>query len=72
MTPWKVLYTPDAQNDLLSFDKGQRMQILKAVDKVSKNPLPNTEGGYGKPLGKKNTTNLTGCLKTALYNFLAK
>ena len=66
MNPWYVVYTPEAKQDFLSFDKSQRIQIQKAVDKVSKNPRPNTEGGYGKPLGNKSGTDLSGCLKIKL------
>ncbi|WP_242843551.1 AbrB/MazE/SpoVT family DNA-binding domain-containing protein [Thermincola ferriacetica] len=31
------------------FHHSQRLQVLKAIDKVSDNPLPQNEGGYGKP-----------------------
>jgi mRNA interferase RelE/StbE len=41
---------------------------LKAIEKVSHNPLPSTEGGYGKPLGNKNIANLTGLLKIKIKN----
>ena len=30
------------------------------------NPLPNTEGGYGKPLGKLKNVDLSGCCKIKL------
>ncbi|MBP5200396.1 MAG: type II toxin-antitoxin system RelE/ParE family toxin [Schwartzia sp.] len=66
MSAWKVFYTPEARKDVLSFDKSQRNQILKAIDRVSKNPLPDTEGGYGKPLGNRKSINLAGCLKIKL------
>ena len=36
------------------------------MKKVSRNPLPASEGGYGKPLGNKSGINLTGCLKIKL------
>jgi mRNA interferase RelE/StbE len=42
------------------------MQVLKAIQKVSANPLPNTEGGLGKPLGSHLTSKLTGYLKIKL------
>lgn len=29
----------------------QRLQVLKAIEKVSENPLSIYDGGYGKPLG---------------------
>jgi len=37
---------------------------MKGIFKVSQNPLPNTEGGYGKPLGNHSGVNLTACLKS--------
>lgn len=63
---WKIEYLEDARNDLKSLDNSQRIQVLKAIDKVSQNPIPNIEGGYGKPLGNKSNTNLTGYLKIKL------
>ena len=35
-------------------------------EKIAKNPLPDYEGGYGKPLGSKRSFNLTGLLKCKL------
>lgn len=66
MSAWKVIYAPKVKIDIMSFDKSQRDQIQRAIDKVSQNPLPNTEGGYGKPLGNTNETALAGCLKIKL------
>ena len=63
MSVWTVTYTPEARSDLLSFDKSQRAQIQKAINRVRQNPLPATEGGYGKPLGSRRSGILTGCLK---------
>ena len=40
--------------------------MLKAIKRVSLNPLPQTEGGYEKPLGNKNNSNLHGLLKIKL------
>ena len=62
MTPWKVEFTTEAEKDWDSLARSQRLQVDKAIRKVSKNPLPNTEGGYGKPLGNKGSANLTGLL----------
>ena len=66
MMEWKVQYLKEALKDLKSLDNSQQLQVLKAIDKVSKNPLPNFEGGYGKPLGNKSNTNLTGYFKIKL------
>ena len=63
---WKVEYLREALKDLKSLDHSQQLQVLKAIDKVSKNPLPIFEGGYGKPLGNKSNTNLTGYFKIKL------
>jgi len=59
----KIEYAPEAMEDLRKLDSTIRKRVLKAIEKVSKNPLPFTEGGYGKPLGNKNNQNLTGLLK---------
>ncbi len=63
---WKVDYLREAIEDINKLDKGQQAQVVKAINKVSVNPLPNTEGGYGKPLGKKGGTDLTGFCKIKL------
>ena len=42
------------------------MQVLKAIEKVSQNPLPNYEGGYGKPLGNRVASQLAGYYKIKL------
>lgn len=62
---WNVFYTKDSNKDLLKLDNSQKKQVLKAIDKVSKNPLPSPDG-YGKPLGNKGNNNLTNCYKIKL------
>lgn len=66
MMGWIVEYTKDAKDDIKSLDGTQRKQVIKAINKVSSNPLPNTEGGYGKPLGNHMTSNLSGYMKIKL------
>ena len=66
MSGWSIEYIPEARNDLRALDRTQQMQVLKAIEKVSANPLPNTEGGLGKPLGSHSGNNLTGYLKIKL------
>ena len=66
MTPWKIEFTVEAKKDKAGLDHVQQLQIDKAIYKVSKNPLPQSEGGYGKPLGNKQSNNLTGLLKIKL------
>lgn len=63
---WIIDYLKEAEKDLNSLDNSQKIQVLKAIRKVSQNPLPTLEGGYGKPLGNKSNTNLTGYYKIKL------
>lgn len=63
---WNVNYLPEVLEDLRKLDGSQRILIRKAIQKICQNPLPETEGGYGKILGKKNNTNLSGFLKVKL------
>lgn len=63
---YKIQYTSHALKDLYKLDNGQQQRVIKAIKKVSQNPLPFSEGGYGKPLGKKGDSNLTGFLKIKL------
>lgn len=63
---WEVVYTKEAVQDLTALDNSQRLQVIKAISKVSLNPLPNDEGGYGKPLGNHITGKLVGYMKIKL------
>lgn len=63
---WKVSYFDEALEDLKKMDNSQRKQVLKAIDKVKTNPLPQNESGYGKPLGNKRGINLTNLYKIKL------
>ena len=63
---WEVIYLPDAEKDLNNFNRRQQLVVVKAINKVKENPLPQNEGGYGKPLGHKHGLNLTGYLKIKL------
>ena len=66
MTSWVVKYLPEAEKDYLSLAPSQRLAVSKAIKKVKENPLPQEEGGYGKPLGHRRGANLTGYLKIKL------
>ena len=55
---WEVTYINKAMQDLENLDGMQRKQVLKAIEKVSKNPLPQSEGGYGKALGNQKVSKL--------------
>lgn len=60
---WNIEFLEAAEKDLKKLDHSAQIQILKGIRKVSQNPLPAFQGGYGKPLGNKNGTNLTNLLK---------
>lgn len=63
---WIVVYLKEAQKDLDDLDRSQQLLVLKAIRKVSLHPLPQSEGGYGKPLGRRGSSNLTGFYKIKL------
>lgn len=63
---WKIEYLKEAEKDLVNLDHSQRLQVLKAIEKVSENPLPSNEGGHGKPLGNYSSTKLSGYNKIKL------
>ena len=60
---WKCHWTEKAQEDYEALDGSQKYIVLKAVNKVRENPLPASEGGYGKPLGNRKQTQLAGFYK---------
>lgn len=63
---WQVEFIREAQKDMKKLDPQSQKMVVKAIDKVSANPLPQAEGGYGKPLGNHNKANLTGYMKIKL------
>lgn len=65
---WTIEYLKEAEKDFLGLDHSQQLHVLKAIEKVSENPLPNHEGGYGKPLSNNSSTKLAGYYK---LNFLS-
>ena len=62
----KPVYLSDSAKDLKNFAGNHRLMAVKAIGKVLQNPLPVTEGGYGKPLGNKQGNDLAGFLKIKL------
>ena len=66
MMAWGINYYSKAEKDLAALNKSISIRVLKAIDKVSQNPLPQSEGGYGKPLGNKQSSKLAGCMKIKL------
>lgn len=63
---WTIRYLPEALQDLRALDSTRRARVLKAIEKMSWNPLPNSEGGYGKPLGNMRNSLFAGYLKIKL------
>jgi mRNA interferase RelE/StbE len=63
---WKLEFLPEVEKDFRQLSGDQRIFVRKAIKKVQTNPLPMNEGGYGKPLGNKGGTDLTGFLKIKL------
>ena len=47
---WELKYLPEAEEDMKKLDHSQQLVVRKAIQKVQQNPLPNSEGGFGKPL----------------------
>jgi mRNA interferase RelE/StbE len=66
MNTWVVEYLKEALDDLKKLDHSLQLQVLKAISKVAKNPLPQAEGGLGKALGNKASIDLTGYCKIKL------
>lgn len=60
---WSIEFLEEAEKDLKKLDHSVQIQVLKGIKKVSQNPLPQEEGGYGKPLGNKSGTNLVNLMK---------
>ena len=63
---WEVRELPGLLDDFRALDGSQRILVKKAIAKIRANPLPDTEGGYGKRLGNKSNTQLAGFLKVKL------
>lgn len=63
---WGTSYLPEAKRDVEHLDGSQLKVYAKAIDKLLKNPLPVSEGGYGKPLGNRQSSRLAGLLKVKL------
>ena len=63
---WEVKYIPEALKDISKLDGSNIILVRKAIKKVSLNPLPDYDGGYGHPLSNKRNTNLSGFLKIKL------
>ena len=60
---WNIRFCPEAVKDIKKLDNSLKKQVLAGIRKVSRNPLPQSEGGYGKALGNIQGTELTGFFK---------
>lgn len=58
-----IEFLEEAEKDMKKLGHSAQIQVLKGIIKVSKNPLPPEEGGYGKSLGNKSGTNFTNLMK---------
>ncbi len=63
---WDLEFLPEAQKDLSNLAGNQRILVAKAIKKVQQNPVSVYDGGYGKPLGNKGSSNLAGFYKVKL------
>lgn len=66
MMTWRIDFTKAAGKDINHLHEPAKSHVYAALDKVAQNPLPCSEGGYGKPLGRRRDGNLTGYLKIKL------
>ena len=57
---WQAKYHDEALGDLDRLDASVRSMVLKGIKKVLVNPLPRTDGGYGRPLHNHNSSKLAG------------
>ena len=56
MLMWTLNFHPKAEKEFSKLNASPKSHVAKAIFKVSKNPLPQSEGGYGKPLGNKHSS----------------
>ena len=66
MSSWRLEFLPEAVDDMSRLDHAAAVRVQKAIDRMRENPVPMSEGGYGKPLGNKQGLDLTGLLKVKL------
>lgn len=66
MNEWPVILLPEAKKDLDGLDPAVFERVLKAIRKVSFNPLPRFRGGYGDPLSNRDDARLAGLCKVKL------
>lgn len=67
---WRVEWLEEAAKDMRKLGKAEQKQVLKGIAKVSENPLPSSQGGYGKPLRNANRAHLAGLCKIGYVKLL--
>lgn len=65
---WIIELLPEADRDLGELDSSVRAIVLKGIEKARNNPLPQSEGGYGKPLGNHGLSSPANLLKIKFKN----
>ena len=60
---WQVEWLDEAKKDMRKLGKAEQIQVLKGIEKVRTNPLPTSQGGYGKPLRNAERTKLSRLCK---------
>lgn len=60
---WRIDWLDDAKKDLKQLDRAAQEQVIRGITRVSANPLPQSEGGYGKPLRNDSRMKLAGLCK---------
>ena len=60
---YQINFIPEARTDMKKLDHSIQPQVVRGIRKVSQNPVSLSQGGYGKPLGNKDGTNLAGLYK---------
>lgn len=63
LNPFTIVWTNESLEDFSKLAPPIASQVKKGINRVAENPLPQSLGGYGKPLGNKAGLNLTGLFK---------
>ncbi len=63
---WTLEYINEAKKDLKKLDGSVRTVVVRAIEKVSQNPLPREDGGYGKSLRNSGGRDLANFCKIKL------
>ena len=66
---WQVEWLDEAKKDMRKLGKAEQIQVLKGIEKVRTNPLPTSQGGYGKPLRNAERTKLFQALQNQIQGY---